>query len=134
MSASGKLGHRSHKQSRTSDQFPLLPTVAGIHCNIGCRASISQAGIVTFLLNLPNPAFFFGQLMLRSIVKSAMATEATARSFFASPQFAVVGASSDPTKFGHKSPSSHLLRRPFPSFTPVKLLCNILSRDADAVQ
>jgi hypothetical protein len=34
-----------------------------------------------------------------------MATEAAARAFFSSPQFAVVGASSDPNKFGHKSPS-----------------------------
>ncbi|PQE33274.1 hypothetical protein CJF32_00003838 [Rutstroemia sp. NJR-2017a WRK4] len=31
-----------------------------------------------------------------------MATEAAARTFFSSPYFAVVGASSDPTKFGHK--------------------------------
>ncbi|KAH8659337.1 CoA binding domain-containing protein [Tricladium varicosporioides] len=31
-----------------------------------------------------------------------MATEATAKIFFTSPYFAVVGASSDPTKFGHK--------------------------------
>ena len=32
-----------------------------------------------------------------------MATEATARTFFSAPYFAVVGASSDPNKFGHKS-------------------------------
>lgn len=42
-----------------------------------------------------------------------MATEAAARAFFSSPQFAVVGASSDPKKFGHKSaltsPSHHSL-------------------------
>ncbi|KAM3065470.1 hypothetical protein ACMFMG_011641 [Clarireedia jacksonii] len=31
-----------------------------------------------------------------------MATEAAARTFFSSPYFAVVGASSDPAKFGHK--------------------------------
>ncbi|GJN69563.1 hypothetical protein PLICBS_003612 [Purpureocillium lilacinum] len=31
-----------------------------------------------------------------------MATEATARRFFSSPLFAVVGASSNPAKFGHK--------------------------------
>lgn len=31
-----------------------------------------------------------------------MATEATARTFFSAPYFAVVGASSDPNKFGHK--------------------------------
>lgn len=31
-----------------------------------------------------------------------MATEAAARAFFTAPHFAVVGASSDPTKFGHK--------------------------------
>lgn len=31
-----------------------------------------------------------------------MATEATARKFFTSPFFAVVGASSNPAKFGHK--------------------------------
>ncbi|KAH7031551.1 CoA binding domain-containing protein [Microdochium trichocladiopsis] len=31
-----------------------------------------------------------------------MTTEATVRSFFSSPQFAVVGASSNPAKFGHK--------------------------------
>jgi hypothetical protein len=35
-----------------------------------------------------------------------MATEAAARAFFSSPQFAVVGACSDPNKFGHKSTSS----------------------------
>ncbi|ESZ92120.1 hypothetical protein SBOR_7499 [Sclerotinia borealis F-4128] len=32
-----------------------------------------------------------------------MATEAAARTFFSSPYFAVVGASSDPAKFGHKT-------------------------------
>jgi acyl-CoA synthetase (NDP forming) len=32
-----------------------------------------------------------------------MATEATARAFFSQPYFAVVGASNDPAKFGHKS-------------------------------
>ncbi|KAI0020485.1 CoA binding domain-containing protein [Xylariomycetidae sp. FL0641] len=31
-----------------------------------------------------------------------MTTEATVRAFFSSPQFAVVGASSNPAKFGHK--------------------------------
>jgi len=31
-----------------------------------------------------------------------MATEGAVRTFFSSPYFAVVGASSDPTKFGHK--------------------------------
>ncbi|ATZ57942.1 hypothetical protein BCIN_15g04450 [Botrytis cinerea B05.10] len=31
-----------------------------------------------------------------------MASEAAARTFFSSPYFAVVGASSDPAKFGHK--------------------------------
>jgi hypothetical protein len=31
-----------------------------------------------------------------------MATEAAARKFFAAPQFAVVGASSNPAKYGHK--------------------------------
>ncbi|KAJ1333200.1 CoA-binding protein [Microdochium nivale] len=31
-----------------------------------------------------------------------MTTEATVRSFFSSPRFAVVGASSNPAKFGHK--------------------------------
>ncbi|PNY24216.1 Uncharacterized protein TCAP_05850 [Tolypocladium capitatum] len=33
-----------------------------------------------------------------------MATDATARRFFTSPFFAVVGASSNPAKFGHKGP------------------------------
>lgn len=43
-----------------------------------------------------------------------MTTEATVRTFFSSPNFAVVGASSNPAKYGHKgvfpSPqfSSHL--------------------------
>lgn len=32
-----------------------------------------------------------------------MSTEANARAFFSSPYFAVVGASSNPAKFGHKS-------------------------------
>ncbi|KAH8590543.1 CoA binding domain-containing protein [Bisporella sp. PMI_857] len=31
-----------------------------------------------------------------------MATEAAARAFFSAPHFAVVGASNDPAKFGHK--------------------------------
>lgn len=35
-----------------------------------------------------------------------MSTEATARSFFSSPYFAVVGASNNPAKFGHKSKSA----------------------------
>jgi predicted CoA-binding protein len=38
-----------------------------------------------------------------------MATEAAARTFFSSPYFAVVGASADPAKFGHKS----IFPRPF---------------------
>ncbi|TVY87586.1 hypothetical protein LAWI1_G005108, partial [Lachnellula willkommii] len=32
-----------------------------------------------------------------------MSTESTARAFFSTPHFAVVGASTDPAKFGHKS-------------------------------
>jgi hypothetical protein len=32
-----------------------------------------------------------------------MSTEATVRAFFSSANFAVVGASSNPAKFGHKS-------------------------------
>lgn len=32
-----------------------------------------------------------------------MTTEATAKAFFSSPYFSVVGASSNPAKFGHKS-------------------------------
>ena len=32
-----------------------------------------------------------------------MATEASVKAFFSSPQFAVAGASSNPAKFGHKS-------------------------------
>lgn len=35
-----------------------------------------------------------------------MSTEATARTFFSSPFFAVVGASSNPAKFGHKGDAS----------------------------
>lgn len=35
-----------------------------------------------------------------------MSTEATARIFFSSPFFAVVGASSNPAKFGHKGDAS----------------------------
>lgn len=31
-----------------------------------------------------------------------MTTEASVRAFFSSPQYAVVGASSNPAKFGHK--------------------------------
>lgn len=37
-----------------------------------------------------------------------MTTEATARAFFSTPFFAVVGASNNPAKFGHKSASSSL--------------------------
>lgn len=48
-----------------------------------------------------------------------MATEAAARSFFTARYFAVVGASNDPAKFGHKSMSSVLpktlpVRHPLP--------------------
>jgi hypothetical protein len=46
----------------------------------------------------------FLKLNLRAITTLAMGTsEAAARGFFTAPYFAVVGASSDPTKFGHKS-------------------------------
>jgi hypothetical protein len=38
-------------------------------------------------------------------ISNNMTTEAAARAFFSAPYFAVVGASSDPTKFGHKSAS-----------------------------
>jgi len=44
----------------------------------------------------------------KSLKKSnTMATEAAARTFFSAPYFAVVGASADPSKFGHKSTSLH---------------------------
>jgi len=33
--------------------------------------------------------------------------EAALRTFFSSPRFAVAGASSDPSKFGHKSTNSN---------------------------
>lgn len=36
-------------------------------------------------------------------IKRAMAAETAVKDFFTSPHFAVVGASSDPQKFGHKS-------------------------------
>lgn len=43
-----------------------------------------------------------------------MSTEATVRAFFASPNFAVVGASNNPAKFGHKSMfGSVVLLNPF---------------------
>ncbi|TVY48515.1 Subtilisin-like protease, partial [Lachnellula cervina] len=43
-------------------------------------------------------------LMIKSSITtlSKMSTESTARAFFSTPHFAVVGASSDPSKFGHK--------------------------------
>ena len=45
--------------------------------------------------------------VLNSAVKVSlfvkMSTEATAKAFFSNPHFAVVGASSNPAKFGHKS-------------------------------
>lgn len=43
-----------------------------------------------------------------------MATESTVKTFFNSPQFAVVGASTNPAKFGHKGKS----KGPFYSFNP----------------
>lgn len=48
------------------------------------------------------------QLMIKSSITtlSKMSTESTARAFFSTPHFAVVGASSDPSKFGHKSISA----------------------------
>lgn len=36
-------------------------------------------------------------------INKAMAAETAIKKFFSSPHFAVVGASSDPSKFGHKS-------------------------------
>lgn len=50
-----------------------------------------------------------------------MAQEAAARAFFTAPYFAVVGASSDPTKFGHKSTSS-LEFPPFQSISSISKL------------
>jgi predicted CoA-binding protein len=47
-----------------------------------------------------------------------MSTESTARAFFTAPHFAVVGASSDPSKFGHKSTSL------FPLFPSPPFLTN----------
>jgi predicted CoA-binding protein len=47
-----------------------------------------------------------------------MATEAAARAFFTAPYFAVVGASSDPSKFGHKSTSSSPVHSLSPSPHP----------------
>lgn len=51
--------------------------------------------------------------MLRAIIKGSMATAADAKAFMSSPHFAVVGASSDPTKFGHKGTSLPLIALPF---------------------
>jgi hypothetical protein len=49
-----------------------------------------------------------------------MATDAAAKTFFTSSQFAVVGASSDPTKFGHKSNSTPLFSHIHPSTKTLK--------------
>ena len=45
----------------------------------------------------------------KDITSMKMATDTAARAFFSQPYFAVVGASSDPTKFGHKSSSFYPL-------------------------
>lgn len=49
--------------------------------------------------------------------------EAALRTFFTSPRFAVVGASSDPTKYGHKGTRDHSLRslEPLPQLMPMML-------------
>ena len=49
-----------------------------------------------------------GQLtQLRANIQTrTMVSDADAKQFFSSPEFAVVGASSNPAKFGHKSLSS----------------------------
>ncbi|KAI1081772.1 NAD(P)-binding protein [Whalleya microplaca] len=69
-----------------------------------------------------------------------MTTEATVRSFFSSPQFAVVGASTNPAKFGHKvftwyhahslpvtpiNPASASIDTPFGTHATVKSLAEL---------
>ena len=50
----------------------------------------------------PSPAVLPYFVIHHTITTDTMATEAAARKFFTSPFFAVVGASSNPAKFGHK--------------------------------
>ncbi|KAI2607462.1 NAD(P)-binding protein [Hypoxylon fragiforme] len=69
-----------------------------------------------------------------------MATESTVKTFFNSPQFAVVGASTNPAKFGHKvftwyhahslpvtpiNPSSASISTPFGAHPTVKSLADL---------
>ncbi|OTA59176.1 NAD(P)-binding protein [Hypoxylon sp. EC38] len=69
-----------------------------------------------------------------------MTTEATVRAFFGSPQFAVVGASTNPTKFGHKvftwyhahslpvtpiNPASATIETPFGVHPTIKSLADL---------
>ncbi|KAI1481921.1 NAD(P)-binding protein [Daldinia eschscholtzii] len=69
-----------------------------------------------------------------------MTTEATVRTFFSSPQFAVVGASTNPAKFGHKvftwyhahslpvtpiNPASASIETPFGVHPTVKSLADL---------
>lgn len=56
---------------------------------------------------MPSPALKFkpSPIIQHTLHTLAMSTEASARIFFSSPRFAVVGASSNPAKFGHKSKS-----------------------------
>ena len=54
-----------------------------------------------------------------------MAAESAARAFMATPNFAVVGASSDPSKFGHKSAFAPFPSLPLPS--PLLLLQKLMT-------
>lgn len=52
--------------------------------------------------------FIYAYTQSATTFASIMATEAAARKFFSAPFFAVVGASSNPAKFGHKGARAYI--------------------------
>ncbi|KAL2760254.1 hypothetical protein ACRALDRAFT_1073812 [Sodiomyces alcalophilus JCM 7366] len=63
-----------------------------------------------------------------------MSTEAAARAFFSSPRFAVAGASSNPSKFGHKIFSWYLAHNiPATPINPTSATISALNKEHPAV-
>ena len=84
-------------------RFPCL----GRRCFVTPRSPIGDIG---YIKHSERARHFFPSIIKRfhfsgekSISPDKMSTEAAARAFFSSQFFAVVGASSNPAKFGHKS-------------------------------
>ncbi|QDS69246.1 hypothetical protein FKW77_001946 [Venturia effusa] len=91
------MGFNDDQQPRQSSALPISPTrvFPTTTCAISNCMTIDLDTTTTILPHFPHNPHYNPQMLSRVMEKSL-------KMFFSSPHFAVVGASSDPTKFGHK--------------------------------